>query len=94
MALIIEVKVVPSSGRSAWIIDKNGMIKCFLKEPPEKGEANKELIASLARILSCSRDDIEILSGKTSRKKKVKINSSLSYQELLTIFEKSNHKKS
>ena len=39
MSLVIEIKVFPSSGRQKFVIDKSGKLKCYLKNPPEKGKA-------------------------------------------------------
>lgn len=83
MALTIELKVVPSSGRSAWALDKSGILKCFLKNPPEKGKANKELITVIAQALRIPQADIMIISGEIIKKKKVLIKSSITYDEFL-----------
>lgn len=83
MALICEIKVVPSSGKSACKLDKNGMLKCYLKSPPENGKANKELIKMLAKELGVSQDEVEILSGETSRNKRIKIDRDFTFDELL-----------
>ena len=40
---------------------------------PEKGKANKAVIKVLSRLLDVKNSDIEILSGETSRDKKVLI---------------------
>jgi hypothetical protein len=77
MALTIKVKVVPSSGKSCWQLDKNGTLKCFLKSAPEKGAANKELIKTLSKQLKIPQQEIEIISGLTDRKKVLKIHTAL-----------------
>ncbi len=76
MALKITIKVTPSSGRSTCQIDKNGMVKCSLKSPPEKGKANEELIRLVAQMLDLPRTDVSILLGKTARTKTVLIQTS------------------
>ncbi len=83
MAFIFEVKVVPNSGRSAWTMDKIGQLKCYLKNPPERGKANKELIKSLAKVLGIAQDMVMIIAGKTGRKKKIKIDVEMTYNMLL-----------
>lgn len=85
MALIITLKVVPSSGHQKIILDKSGNLKCYLKSPPEKGKANKELIDLLAEKLSCSKNIIEIIGGLTSRAKKIKIETDLTFDDLLVV---------
>lgn len=83
MALVVEIKVVPSSGRQQWIVDKGGALKCYLKSPPERGLANAELITILAKALGIPKNDLTILLGATGRKKTVKINKALTFNELV-----------
>lgn len=73
MALVFEVTVNPQSGRQAWVVDKGGRIKCFLKSQPEKNQANNELIKVLSDKLDVPQDDIEIVTGHAQRKKVIKI---------------------
>ncbi len=73
MALVFEVTVNPKSGRLAWVLDKTGRLKCYLKSEPEKNRANKELISSLSDALNIPQGDIEIIRGHTERKKTIKI---------------------
>ena len=83
MAHSLEVKVVPSSGKSAIIVDKSGTIKCYLKSAPERGAANKELIKMIAKRVGVTQQAVTIIAGATSRKKILKIESGLTKQELL-----------
>lgn len=83
MALIIDIKVVPASGKQLLILEKNNRIKCFLKNPPERGKANQELIKLLAAELKLPQQAIEIITGHTGRLKKIKINASYTYDQIL-----------
>jgi uncharacterized protein YggU (UPF0235/DUF167 family) len=83
MALIFELKVTPSAGRQAWQVDKSGLLKCFLKSVPENGKANQELIKLLAAALRLPTSAIIILTGETGRRKRVKVTSDLTYDQLL-----------
>lgn len=85
MAFIFELKVVPSSGRNKWMLDKSGMLKCFLKNPPEKGLANKELIKLVAKALSIPQAGVAIVSGAASRKKRLKIEKDITFNQLIAI---------
>jgi len=78
MTLVIEVKVIPSSGKQQCTTDKSGTIKCYLKSAPEGGKANAELIKFLSKQLKVSQKQITILTGTTSRKKRIKIDAKLS----------------
>jgi uncharacterized protein len=81
--LIIQVKVVPSSGKSSCVLDKSGRLKCYLKSPPERNEANIELIKLFAKALKLTQNEVEIVSGATSRTKKLKILKSITEDDLL-----------
>lgn len=83
MALLISIKVVPSSGRQAWAIDKSGGLKCFLKNPAERGLANNELVKRLADGAGVPQALVTIVSGQTSRNKRVKIETSLTLEALM-----------
>jgi hypothetical protein len=83
MALTLEIKVVPSSGRQQWRIGKSGILTCYLKSAPERGLANEELVRFLAKSLHVPRDQITILLGATSRKKVLKINEDLRIEDVL-----------
>lgn len=81
--LIIEVKVVPSSGKSGCILDKSGRLKCYLKSPPERNEANTELVKLFAKALKLTQNEVEIISGATSKSKRLKILKVITEDELL-----------
>ena len=85
MALIIDLNVVPSSGKQEIKLDKRGFIKCYLKSNPEQGKANAELVRMLANELKITQSQITLISGLTSRKKKIKIDLSITLDELLDM---------
>jgi TIGR00251 family protein len=85
MSVIIEIKVVPVSGMQKCILDKSGAIKCFIKSPPEDGKANKELVKMLAYKFGVVMADVTIVSGLTSRKKKIKIEGNLEMSDVYRI---------
>ena len=82
MSLQLIVKVVPSSGKHGWIVDKSGQLKCFLKNPPEKGLANKELVKLLANALRVPQDAITLVGGLTSRTKRLLIETSMTLAQV------------
>ncbi len=77
-AIIFAVRVIPRSSRSEIVGEYNGALKVKLNSPPIDGEANKELIALLAKTFDVSKSEIEIISGQTNKNKQVKINNSAS----------------
>ncbi len=83
MALILEIKVIPSSGRATFCLDASNKLKAYLKSSPEGGKANKELIQLLAHALHCPQYLITIISGMTTRNKKIKISLPLTHDELI-----------
>jgi len=85
MSLVFDLKVVPRSGRNKWVLDKSGKLKCYLKSPPEKGLANKELIKLLAKALSIAQKEITIVSGAASRNKRVRISVDITFEQLLAF---------
>jgi len=83
MALIIEIKVVPQSGKHSLCLDKSGMLKCFVKAAPEDGKANKEVVEVVSRAVGVPKKSVEIVSGLTSRKKKLAVEVDLTYEQFL-----------
>lgn len=83
MQCILNIKVVPSSGITKMVVDKNGLLKCYLKNPPEKGLANDELVKLLAKTIGIPQAQVIIIQGATSRQKKIKIITDISVESLL-----------
>ncbi len=83
MAVSIAVTVIPSSGRSGFFLDTAGRLKCHLKSAPEKGKANKELIALLAKALGVPKQDIEIVGGLISRTKRLRILARFTQEQIM-----------
>jgi len=93
VSFIFDVKVVPSSGRNKWILEKSGKLKCYLKSPPKKGLANKELKKMLAKALRVKQVDIEIVFGATGRNKKIKVPLDIDFEGLLKLLGLEQQKK-
>ena len=71
--ITIDIKVVPSSGKQLCTSDKSGKIKCYVKSPPERGKANQELVKFLSKKLGLPQENVYIISGETSRNKRMRI---------------------
>jgi len=82
--IILVLKVAPSAGRTELIRDKSGILKCFVKSPPERGLANYEVIAFLAKALKLPKQAITILTGQTARLKRIAISTNHTEKEILT----------
>tara|TARA_Y100000588_G_scaffold305042_1_gene328194 strand:+ start:456 stop:743 length:288 start_codon:yes stop_codon:yes gene_type:complete len=85
VALILEIKVISQSGRSHLIIDKSGLLKCYVKAAPEKGKANKEVVEIVAKIIGVSKQAVGVVSGLTGRKKLLKIQTNHSYEDVMNL---------
>ena len=71
--LTFKIRVVPRSSRTEIVGEHDGALRVRLTAPPVEGAANLALVRLLARALDVSPGAIEIISGKSSRTKTVKI---------------------
>jgi len=69
----LAIKVTPKANRSEIVGWENDELKVRLAAVPEKGEANQELIRFLAKTLGVAKSQIDLISGDTSRHKRVLI---------------------
>jgi hypothetical protein len=69
----LHVLVQPRSSMNKIIGVMNNRLKIKLKAPPVDGAANKMCIQFLAKTLHVPKSHIEILSGKSSRQKNIRI---------------------
>lgn len=70
---ILLVKVTPKSSKNALAGWEGDYLKIKLRAIPEKGSANEALINFLSEILNIPKSSIKIISGQTSRLKRVQI---------------------
>jgi uncharacterized protein (TIGR00251 family) len=75
MVTQMELKIyVQPGGKKSEILGEHGdAIKIRIAAPPVEGAANEELIRFLAEHYGVKRRDVEIVSGHTSRNKRVRI---------------------
>lgn len=83
--VIIDIKVVPGSGKQGFKRDKADRIVCYLKSLPERGLANHELITQLSKALKTPQSKIAIVFGLTSRNKRVSIDTNLPFPDILKL---------
>lgn len=74
----LAVRLTPNGGRDAVDgVELNGNGEAHLKvrvsDVPEKGKANKALIAMLAKRIGIAKSTITLLSGDTARQKILRI---------------------
>lgn len=72
--LVLELRITPNASKNQ-ILGYYGekQIKVAIKCPPVDGKANEALVIFLAEIFSVSKKNVELISGETSRTKKVLI---------------------
>lgn len=83
MPLVVQIKVTPASGKNKWVMDKSGILKCFLKSPAQSGLANAELIKTIAKALKLNANQVSLVTGQTMRIKQVKIDAPISLTQFL-----------
>ena len=71
--LTLKIKVEPRSSRTGITGTYGDALKVKLTSPPVEGKANKELIEVLAKEFGIHKKDVEIIMGKNSRNKVVKL---------------------
>ncbi len=69
---ILNIKVIPQSRENAFVEFKDEVLKVKIKGTPTKGKVNENLIAFLADCLGIAKSQIQIISGFTNPRKKIK----------------------
>ena len=69
----IKIKLLPRSSRSRIMGMEGEFYKIKVNSPPVDGEANKELISLISKRLGIPKGSIEIIAGKSSRIKVLRI---------------------
>ena len=67
------VRVIPRAGRTGAAGTRGDALLVRLAAPPVEGAANDALVAFLARAFDRPKRDVRILSGQSSRDKRVAI---------------------
>lgn len=71
---ILKIKVITNAQKTEIIWElEDWTIKLKVRAIPEKWKANSEIIEYFSKILSLNKSKIEIISGKTSKIKLLKI---------------------
>jgi uncharacterized protein (TIGR00251 family) len=71
MSVILNIKAKPSSRKSYIAIDNAGQLCVCLISAPDHGKANQELVKLLAKQLHITQQQITLLTGHTSRQKRI-----------------------
>ena len=81
--LVLNVRLTPSASSrrvGGLFVDADGVsfLKISVVAVPEKGKANKELIAYLSSLLKLPKSAFNIIYGETDRYKKIEIDADVS----------------
>ena len=71
--IILSVRVVPRASKSQIAGIHEDVLKVRIASPPVDGAANAELLKLLAKHFGTARSAVEIVSGETSKSKRVRI---------------------
>jgi uncharacterized protein len=67
---ILPVRAHAGARRNSLGGEHDGMLRVDVTQTPEKGKANKAIIAILAKQLGLRKNQISLISGETSRIKR------------------------
>ena len=67
---VFSVQAHAGAKRDGISGEKGGMLKVSVTQAPERGKANKAIVAVLSRELSLRKSQFAIISGETSRVKR------------------------
>ena len=84
-SIFFDVRVVPRASGTEIVGEHGGALKIRIAAPPVDGAANAELIRFLAKRFGIPRSNVEIVAGKSSKTKRVRIAnvSQLSFKEVI-----------
>jgi uncharacterized protein (TIGR00251 family) len=68
--VILPVRAAAGSRRNAILGIRNGAVRVAVTAAPEKGKANKAIIAVLSEALSIPKSMIQLIAGETSQQKR------------------------
>lgn len=67
----MRVRVKPRASKSRLVGVRDGVLEVAVAAPPVDGEANAELVRTLAGALGIGRTSVSVVSGESSRHKLV-----------------------
>ena len=72
-AVRISIRVQPRASRSEVVGEHDGALKVRLAAPPVEGEANRELVRFLGKLLDVAPSRVSVVAGATGKSKVVEI---------------------
>ena len=89
--IVITVIVHPRSGRKKAVFDQEEF-HVYLVEAPEQGKANKALIKFLSKFFKLPSNCLSIISGTTSKIKRINIRAPKVADKVITVLQSYSHK--
>ena len=71
--LTFAVRVAPRASRSEISGEHEGALRVRIAAPPAEGAANRELTRVIAKALKVPQNAVEIIAGKNSKNKTVRV---------------------
>ncbi len=71
--VLFYVRVAPKAKKPTVGGKHDGALKVAVSEPPDQGRANAAVVRAVAKRLGLRRADVEIVSGLTSRRKRLRV---------------------
>lgn len=71
--LDVTIRVKPRASKSRVLGERNDAIEVAVAAPPVDGEANIELVRTLAAFFDLATSRIQIVTGKTGKNKVVRL---------------------
>jgi uncharacterized protein (TIGR00251 family) len=68
-----QIRVIPRASKTEIVGELAGAVKVRVTSPPVDGAANEELVKLFAKTLGVAKSGVEIVSGQTSRTKRIRI---------------------
>jgi uncharacterized protein (TIGR00251 family) len=70
---VLPIRAQPGARKAGVVGEHAGSLKVAVTAPPDGGRANRALVEALVGSLNVKRSQLELVSGETSREKKVLI---------------------
>lgn len=70
-SVIVTIRVVPRASKSEIVGMVDGILRVRIAAPPVDSAANAEIIKLFSKTFGVSRSDVTIVSGETSRNKRI-----------------------
>ena len=69
--MVLLIRAQPGARKNAVLGQRAGALRVAVSAPPERGKANEAILEVVAESLGCKGSAVRILSGATSRMKRV-----------------------